>query len=72
MVETMRYLAILPPSPVSKEPRHRAVEATADLAIGDEVFLDELAFCVVELIPPSADDSVGYAGTIVCMPSEPR
>ena len=55
MVETMRYLAILPPSPTSKEPRHRDVETTADLAIGDELFPDELAFRVIELIPPPKD-----------------
>jgi hypothetical protein len=70
MVETMRYLAILPPSPTSKEARHRDVETTADLAIGDELFLDELAFRVIELIP-AKDNPAGYAGTIICTPEEP-
>ena len=70
MVETMRYLAILPPSPTSKEPRHRDVEPTADLAIGDELFLDELAFRVIELIPPPKDNPGAYVGTVVCTPAE--
>jgi hypothetical protein len=69
----VRYLAIVLPNPASKEPRHRDLETTADLAIGHELFLDEQALRVAEVIPPPTDDPGGYAGTIVCTPtSSPR
>jgi hypothetical protein len=59
----VRYLIVLPPDRLSVDPRFHDVEC-GEVAVGDELLVDELLVRVHSVVDVPADD--GYDGTLVC------
>ena len=62
----MRYLVVVPPGRARAQASFHEIDSERELAVGDELLVDELMLRIRAAIDVPADD--GYDATLVCAP----